>query len=69
MSGTSAKPRGCVTFRDWRNDERPTRRDPDCQLDRVFASDVIADQIELDDVELIYSGVTDHAAIDFKITR
>lgn len=56
-----------VTFRDWRNQERPTRRDPDYQLDRVFASDVIANQIEVDDVELIHDGLSDHAAINLKI--
>lgn len=58
-----------VTFRDWRTRERPTRRDPDYQLDRVFASGVIADLIEVDDVELIHDGLSDHAAISFKITR
>jgi endonuclease/exonuclease/phosphatase family metal-dependent hydrolase len=57
-----------VTFRDWRNEERPTRRHPDYQLDRVFASDVIADQIKVADVELIHDGLSDHAAINFQIT-
>lgn len=55
-----------VTFRDWGNIERPTRCSPDYQLDRVFASNPITHAVEVDDVELIHDGLSDHAAINFR---
>jgi endonuclease/exonuclease/phosphatase family metal-dependent hydrolase len=58
-----------ITFRDWHNEERPTRRGPDYQLDHVFASGVIEGLVEADDVELVHDDLSDHAAITFTLTR
>ncbi len=56
-----------ITFRDWNNEERPTRRNPDYQLDHVLASDAIAELVDVQDVQLIHDDFSDHAAITFHI--
>jgi endonuclease/exonuclease/phosphatase family metal-dependent hydrolase len=58
-----------VTFRDWHGSERPTRRDPDYQLDHVIASRAIAGQVRADDVELVHDGLSDHASVTFSLAE
>jgi hypothetical protein len=53
-----------VTVRDW-GGERATRRSPDYHLDRVFASRQLAEEIRVDDIELVDDSVSDHAAVWF----
>jgi endonuclease/exonuclease/phosphatase family metal-dependent hydrolase len=55
-----------VTVRDW-GGERATRRSPDYHLDRVFASRQLADQMRVDDIELVDDNVSDHAPVWFSL--
>jgi endonuclease/exonuclease/phosphatase family metal-dependent hydrolase len=57
-----------ITFRDWNDEERATRRNPDYQLDHVIASAAIDGLVEADDVELVHDDMSDHAAIAFRLT-
>jgi len=56
-----------VTARDWNGVERPTRKDPDYQLDRVFVSADFADRVSVQGDELVHDSASDHAAIRFSI--
>lgn len=56
-----------ITFRDWHNEERPRRRNPDYQLDHVFASETIEGLIKADDVELVHDDLSDQASITFRL--
>lgn len=55
-----------VTRRDWGQD-RPTRHNPDYQLDRVLASVAVASLLKARDTELVHDDASDHAAIWFDI--
>lgn len=54
-----------TTLRDWRLVERPTRRKPDYQHARVFATRTLAERVAVDRAELDHDGASDHAAIWF----
>jgi endonuclease/exonuclease/phosphatase family metal-dependent hydrolase len=56
-----------ITWRDWNKRERHTRRDPDYQLDHVFASTAIASDVEADAIEVVHDDASDHAAITFLV--
>ena len=55
-----------VTMRDWGR-ERPTRRRPDYQLDRIFASTSIAGRVVAAPEPPAHDDATDHAPIRFTI--
>lgn len=56
-----------VTSRDWDHMERPTRHNPDYQLDRVCVSESLADRVAVDKSELQHDGVSDHAGVRFML--
>jgi hypothetical protein len=57
-----------ATSRDWDQVERPTRLNPDYQLDRVLVSKPLADSVVLDQAELVHDAASDHAAVRFRLS-
>lgn len=57
-----------ATSRDWDHIERPTRLNPDYQLDRVLMSGPLADSVVVDQAELVHDAASDHAAVRFRLS-